>query len=100
MSSEHKFLFDSLGDKKPETARKVHIRRLFDLLQLCIQRNDLPRARRAWAILARCKEMNWKTMWLTGVQLLGDDSNDDDKGIQRLEFLRSMMLQNSEEVSN
>lgn len=99
MSSEHKFLFASLGDKKPLTARKVHIRRLYDLLQLCLQRNDLPRARRAWAILARCKEMDWKAMWITGVHILGEQSTDIFGNIQRLEFLRAVILQCSEDVS-
>jgi RNA polymerase I-specific transcription initiation factor RRN11 len=99
MSSEHTFLFASLGDKKPTTARKVHIRRLYDLLQLCLQRDDLPRARRAWAILARCKEVDWKTMWTTGVHLLGEDTNTPESNAPRLEFLRAMMLQHPEEVS-
>ncbi|KIM91107.1 hypothetical protein PILCRDRAFT_59492 [Piloderma croceum F 1598] len=97
MSSEHTFLFASLGDKKPTTARKVHIRRLYDLLQLCLQRHDLPRARRAWAILARCKEVDWKTMWTTGVHLLGEDTNTSESNASRLEFLRAMMLQHPEE---
>jgi hypothetical protein len=99
MTSEHTFLFASLEDKKPITARKIHIRRLYDLLQLCLQRNDIPRAKRAWAILARCKEVDWKTMWTTGVHLLGDDTNSPEASQSRLEFLRAMMLQHSEEVS-
>lgn len=96
---EHRFLFASLADKKPTTARQVHIRRLYDLLQLCLQRNDISRAKRAWAILARCKEVNWKIMWTTGVHLLGDDSYDLETNTPRVEFLRSMMLQYPEEVS-
>ena len=99
MLSEHTFLFASLGDKKPITARTVHIRRLYDLLQLCIQRNDLSRAKRAWTILARCQEVDWKTMWTTGVYLLSDDTNSPEANLPRLEFLRAMMLQRPEEVS-
>lgn len=98
MSSEHTFLFASLGDKKPLTARRVHIRRLYDLLQLCLQRNDLPRAKRAWAILARCKEVDWKGMWTTALQLLGNEYDDLELDLPRYDFLRAIMLQNSEEV--
>ncbi len=99
---EHSFLFSSLDSKQPNTARKVHIRRLFDVLHLCIQRHDWPRARRAWAILARCKEVDWKTLWRTGLLLLGEgdattDSNETDG--DKVGFLTVMMRQFPEEVS-
>jgi len=97
LSSEHTFLFASLEDKKPLTARKVHIRRLYDILQLCLQRNDIPRAKQAWAILSRCKEVDWKTMWTTAVHLLGNESDDTEINLPRLDFLRAIILQNSEE---
>ncbi|KAH8118618.1 hypothetical protein DFH11DRAFT_688760 [Phellopilus nigrolimitatus] len=51
------------------TSRKYHIQRLNDILLLAIERSDLPRARRAWAILARCKEFDWKTKWRTSMLL-------------------------------
>ena len=100
MSSEHKFLFTSLGDKKPLTARKVHIRRLYDLLQLCIQRNDMVRAKRTWTILLWCKEIDWKFMWSTGIQLLGDQNARDDSAndLLKLAFLRTVMPQCPDEV--
>ncbi|KDQ64329.1 hypothetical protein JAAARDRAFT_117685 [Jaapia argillacea MUCL 33604] len=92
--SSQTFLFASLDSKSPTTARKVHIRRLYDLMQLCLQRNDLPRARKAWCILARCKEIDWRTMWKTGIQVLGDDClTSPEDNSSRLEFLRSMRLQ-------
>ncbi|KAI0065941.1 hypothetical protein BV25DRAFT_1868628 [Artomyces pyxidatus] len=98
IQSEHRFLFSSLDGKPANTARKVHIKRLYDVLQLCIQRNDLPRARRAFAILSRCREIEWKNLWKTGLLLLGNSeagwrSNDP----RRLEYLRIMMLQHPEE---
>ncbi|OJT12537.1 RNA polymerase I-specific transcription initiation factor rrn11 [Trametes pubescens] len=97
---EHSFLFSSLDSKQPNTARKVHIRRLFDVLHLCIQRHDWPRARRAWAILARCKEVDWTTMWRTSLLLLGEgdattDSNETDG--DKVGFLTVMMRQFPEE---
>ena len=101
MSSKHKFLFTSLGGKKPLTARKVHIRRLYDLLQLCIQRNDIVRAKRTWTILLRCKEIDWKSMWSTGIQLLGEQNARDDNAnnLSKLAFLRAVMPQCPNEVS-
>jgi len=100
MSSDHRFLFASLDSRKPLTSRKVLIRRLYDVLQLSIHRNDLARARRAWCILARCKEVNWMAMWTTGLHLLGADLSGEDHSQKRLEYLRTMMLRNPEDVSN
>lgn len=99
---EHSFLFSSLDSKQPNTARKVHLRRLFDVLHLCIQRHDWPRARRAWAILARCKEVDWKTMWRTSLLLLGEGSDAtthaSDTDGDKVGFLTVMMRQFPEEV--
>ncbi|KAJ4465886.1 hypothetical protein C8R41DRAFT_781045 [Lentinula lateritia] len=75
----------------PLTARKVHIRRLYEVLQLSIHRNDLPRARRAWSILVRCKEINWTTMWNTAIHLVEENSYGD-VSAKRIELLRDMML--------
>ncbi|EIW61220.1 uncharacterized protein TRAVEDRAFT_116276 [Trametes versicolor FP-101664 SS1] len=99
---EHSFLFSSLDSKQPNTARKVHLRRLFDVLHLCIQRHDWPRARRAWAILARCKELDWKTMWRTSLLLLGEGESDatthaPDTDGDKVGFLTVMMRQFPEE---
>ncbi|EIM88087.1 uncharacterized protein STEHIDRAFT_130055 [Stereum hirsutum FP-91666 SS1] len=101
------FLFASLGDKQGSTARKVHIRRLYDILQLCILRNDIPRAKRAWSILARCKEIDWKDLWKYGLLLLGDaqadvhntgESNGNTRASEsRIEYLRKMRMQHPSE---
>lgn len=94
---DHNFIFASLDGKPPNTARKVHIRRLYDIFQVCIQRKDYVRARRAWAILARCKEFDWMSMWTTGLLLVGG-SPGDEVSSEKLDFLRRMMLQNTGEV--
>ena len=91
------FIFELPGRKRPTTARKTHICRLNDILHICILRNDLGRARRAWSILARCKEVNWKLMWKTGLALVGGHDHDEDD--ERLEYLATMMLQHSDAVS-
>ncbi|KAI0268320.1 hypothetical protein BC834DRAFT_821528 [Gloeopeniophorella convolvens] len=64
------FLFASADWRVPSTARKVHLRRVHDILRLSIQRGDLPVARRAFGLLARCKEVHWTDMWKTGMLLL------------------------------
>ncbi|EPQ59106.1 hypothetical protein GLOTRDRAFT_125416 [Gloeophyllum trabeum ATCC 11539] len=97
--SRSEFLFASLNSKSPDTSRKVHIRRLYDVMQLCIQRGDYGRARKAWAILARCKEIHWKAMWTTAVLLLMSDKDGhaQNEGARTIDFLRSMMLRYPEE---
>jgi len=108
--AEHTFLFASLDSKPPSTARKVHIRRLYDIFQVTLQRGQIDKARRAWAILSRCKEIDWRKMWTTGLLLLksegdrrveGDMNTErEDNGVkqEQLEFLRAMMLQNPGEA--
>ncbi|KAJ3488806.1 hypothetical protein NLI96_g2569 [Meripilus lineatus] len=94
-SQDRSLLFALPGSKRPSTARKYHISRLYDVLQLCIQKNDYVRARKAWAILVRCKEVDWKAMWKTGVILLGDAQTPDPEGTsKRLEYLSTLMVRN------
>ena len=92
---DHTFLFASLDSKQPLTTRKVHIRRLYDILQLSIQRRDVQRAKHAWSILARCKEINWLTLWRTGLHILGEAHTDEDITV---DYLRAMMLQYPDDV--
>jgi RNA polymerase I-specific transcription initiation factor RRN11 len=93
----HDFLFSSLNSKQPGTARKVHIRRVYDILQLSLQRHDLERARKAWTILARCREFDWKSMWTLGVHLLGASEDQDNANPLRIGFLRTLMLQHPDQ---
>ena len=95
---DHTFLFSSLGSKQPSTTRKAHIRRLYDILQLSIQRHDVQRAQRAWSILARCKEINWLALWRTRLHILGEAHTDADGAQVTVNYLRSMMLQYPDDV--
>ncbi|KAG8691864.1 hypothetical protein FRC11_007223 [Ceratobasidium sp. 423] len=52
------------------SSRKQHIRFTYDLLHVCLQRGDLGRARRAWAILVKCSEIDWRTLWAIGLALI------------------------------
>lgn len=96
----HDFIFVSLQSKRPLTARKVHIRRLYDLLQLCIQRQDIHRARRAWATLARCKEIQWKSLWITSLFLVGGGLHPTDNDEAKIDYIRSLMLQHQDDREN
>ncbi|THV08345.1 hypothetical protein K435DRAFT_847217 [Dendrothele bispora CBS 962.96] len=89
---EDAFLFACL-ESNTSTARKTHIRRLYDILQLSIHRNDLSRARRAWAVLARCKEIPWVFMWPIAVHLVGDSQSEEDDEERRIVLLREMIHQ-------
>ncbi|KAH9179757.1 hypothetical protein EDB89DRAFT_1923042, partial [Lactarius sanguifluus] len=94
------FLFNSFDWKAPSTARKVHIRRLLDILHLSIQRRDLPRARKAFGLLSRCEEIEWAAIWKLSLLLLADElptPGDAPRTAKQIDFLRVMMLQHPEE---
>lgn len=81
------------------SSRKAHILRLNDLLHVSIERGDMARARRAWSILARCKEYDWKRDWRTPLLLLkGDMSTSASKYERELSFLKKTMRHHPEEV--
>ncbi|EKM59258.1 uncharacterized protein PHACADRAFT_85783 [Phanerochaete carnosa HHB-10118-sp] len=92
-SDSYKFLFAYPSAKQTLSARKVHIRRLYDILELSLHRNDLARAKKAWAILVRCKEVNWKAMWRTGALLIGKSEDSATTARDRLGYFATMMLQ-------
>ncbi|KAF8195665.1 hypothetical protein K438DRAFT_2016944 [Mycena galopus ATCC 62051] len=90
------FVFTPTADaKEARSARKIHIRRLYDVMHMCIQRNDFKRATRAWTVLAHCKEVNAQTKWSTSVHILSAKNLDDPE--RAVEFLRLMMLQHPED---
>lgn len=88
------------------SSRRRHICLLNDLLHLSIERSEWDKAARAWAILARCPEVDWKEMAKVGLILIGkrDGGTDDgdepreDFGAQRIDYLKSLMLRNPEKV--
>ncbi|KAF8484817.1 hypothetical protein DFH94DRAFT_689197 [Russula ochroleuca] len=90
------------------SARRVHLRRLCDILHLSIQRGDLPLARNAFGLLARCEDVEWPDIWKFGLVLLatadGDapPSGDADADVvvgtpKHIEFLQVMMLRYPEQ---
>ena len=86
-------IFEGLGIKTSHTDRVGHIKRLYDILHLCLQSGDVARARRAWGILTRCKETNWESLWRTGLRIIlehGDGSE--------IAYLRTVKLRLPAEV--
>jgi hypothetical protein len=63
------FVFAPRGSQAVHTVARVHLRRLWDVLHVSIARGDAPRARRAWAILARCAEADWQALWRTALHV-------------------------------
>src|SRR5580658_2854402 len=92
------FLFASLdgrgGSSSSASARRVHLRRLCDILHLSIQRGDLLLAQRSFAILSRCEDIEWAAIWKYGLIVLaaadqpdrppGKNNDDDDTQQQQL----------------
>ncbi|KAI0796878.1 hypothetical protein C8Q75DRAFT_215207 [Abortiporus biennis] len=100
LTAQNNPLFTYAGAKNPVSSRKIHIRRLYDILQLCILRGDYVRARRAWSILIRCNEVDWHDLWRTGVVLLGEiKEGNEQETLQKIEYLTTIMLQHKEEVT-
>ncbi|KAL4076161.1 hypothetical protein V8B97DRAFT_2001734 [Scleroderma yunnanense] len=97
MSPDHPFLFSLLEDKPRLTSRRVHLRRLYDVLHLSLQQHDMARARRAWAILARCNEVNWKSLWMLSIGLLDHHADNTKYSSIKIDYLRSLMLQHPDE---
>ncbi|KAG2369650.1 hypothetical protein BDR07DRAFT_1476756 [Suillus spraguei] len=95
--NDHQFLFTFPNEKKMPNARQIQLQRLYDIVNLSMQRGDLPRARRAWSILVRCKEINWKAMWRLGIALLENDVRVMESNPHKIDFLRTMLLQLPEE---
>lgn len=88
------FLFDSFDSKNPQTTRKKHLRTLYDLLHVCILREDWARASRAWSILIRCPDFDTSRLWRIGLLLIlrtqSEPSNADSN--HQIEFLKATML--------
>ncbi|KAH7344987.1 hypothetical protein B0J17DRAFT_624242 [Rhizoctonia solani] len=77
------------------SSRKQHIRFTYDLLHVCLQRGDLVRARRAWIILVKCPEIDWRTLWAVGLALIpGRESREGGRATrEHVNYLKRVRLQ-------
>ena len=48
----------------------AHFRRLYDIYRLLLQRGDLERAKRAYALVVRCREFDWAMNWRDGFAMV------------------------------
>ncbi|KAF8505718.1 hypothetical protein F5888DRAFT_463518 [Russula emetica] len=95
------------GARSSSSARKVHLRRLYDIFHLSIQRGDLLLAQSSFALLSRCEDIEWAAIWKFGLIILAATAatadqppsyNDDILGTPKhIEFLRVMMLRHPEQ---
>jgi hypothetical protein len=104
------FLFASPDGRGSSSARRVHLRRLYDILHLSIQRGDLLLAQRSFALLSRCEDVEWAAIWKFGLIILAAADDQPDQPPpgnvnvnmlgtpKHIEFLRVMMLRHPEEV--
>jgi hypothetical protein len=97
----HQFLFSLLGLRGLESARKVTIRRVYDVCMHSLFLGDVERARKAFGILLRCKEFDWKASWALAIYMLNahDPDRDDTFFLSQVEQLRLLMLQDTTRVS-
>jgi RNA polymerase I-specific transcription initiation factor RRN11 len=82
------------------SSRKQHIRFVNDILHVCLQRGDLLRARRAWAVLVKCPEIDMRTIWQVGLALI--PGREDGKGRatrEHVNYLKRVRLQIPQSVS-
>ena len=97
----HQFLFSLPNLRNADSARKVTIRRLYDVCMHSLCLGDTARARKAFGILLRCKEFDWKDSWSLAIYMLNahDPERDDAFFLSQVEHLRSLMLQDPTQVS-
>lgn len=91
-----------------ESARKFHLRRINDVLHLCLQRGDIERARGAFSVLIRCREIEVWDLWRVGLSLVdlenspmvhgkGKEKETETHGIsmgeRRVEYLKNVVAQ-------
>jgi len=98
----HRFLFSLPNLTNVDSARKLTIRRLYDVCMHSLCLGDTYRARKAFGILLRCKEFDWKASWSLAIYMLNahDPKRDDDFFLGQVERLRSLMLQDPTRVSH
>lgn len=96
----HQFLFSLLGLRNVDTARKLTIRRVYDVCMHSLFLGDVERARKAFGILLRCKEFDWKASWALAIYMLNahDPDRNDTYFLRQAEQLRLLMLQDPTRV--
>ena len=82
-----------------KTDRQYHIDKLIDILFYSAHAGDIARAKRAWTILLRCKEFDWKSNWTVGILLLHEREDGSDNSEVVFNYIRRFMLSQKTDVS-
>lgn len=87
--------------KRPNSHRQLHLQNVLALLHLSLLRQDYPRARRAWKILATCREAGWEGIYrFEGALRRGlDEEEEEGEGKEREEWLEGLRRGGGREVS-
>jgi hypothetical protein len=107
MSTKNEVIFsanleESLNRVKSSyDSREMHLKKVNDLLHLCLLRGDLPRARKTWCILAGVsgskrggkRNIDWKQIWDLGLLLIDGTSYQ-----QKIDYVQGIMFRKPEEV--
>jgi hypothetical protein len=96
--SDNSFLFALGNSRAASTVARVHIRRIYDVLQVSITRDDASRARRAWSILVRCPEVNWQVLWKTAMHILDLEMREEGASMQDINLLDQLLQKPTGEV--
>lgn len=93
------------ADRNPHySSRKHHFRRLNDIVHLCLQRGDLVRAKAAFSVLARCREVEWTEMWRTALAVVDASGGEISETAQtpygraRVELLKAVVTETKKAV--
>ncbi|KAL7411152.1 hypothetical protein BDY24DRAFT_139480 [Mrakia frigida] len=86
--------------KRPNSHRQLHLQNVLALLHLSLLRQDYPRARRAWKILATCREAGWEGIYrFEGALRRGlDEEEEEGEGKEREEWLEGLRRGGGREV--
>jgi hypothetical protein len=94
----------------PSNLRRAHLRRLLDIFHLSLLRGDVARARRAWSIAGRCREVWWyedggallrneeRLAWLQSVRSLKGPRLDPNHATESLKELVLELVSRSRET--
>lgn len=93
--------------ERPRSHRALHVQNVLAVLQLSVLRQDYGRARRAWALLARTREIPWESLYRFESALRRGDGGELDLdggrtrpgAVNRQDWLEDLRRESPREVS-
>ncbi|GAA94853.1 uncharacterized protein L969DRAFT_20186 [Mixia osmundae IAM 14324] len=86
---------DQVSIDPEKSLRLAHIRRMYDICHMLIQRGDLARASRVWTVLVGCDEVDLRAMWQISLLLVSHNSASLNvaQGEQQVRLLKELFAQ-------